>query len=206
MTSATALTTTGGGGGSGWTRRLNPNQVELCKKLRRDQIELETTLVMEGTYSRIHEAQLLVECTMEAGVETGADDDDENPTPTIASSTITTKTTMTKKRVMVKLVTERASKEQSHRMLIESAMLRGLKHKNICAVLGVYLGERIDGQNEEEEQQYRGAMSVFPYFEIGNMKTFLTEIRERKMGSSRHKPDELDEDVMFLFFWKNLSF
>lgn len=51
-TTATAIT-----GGSGWTRRLNPGQVEKCKKFASDQIDL-GSVIMEGTYSRIYEATI----------------------------------------------------------------------------------------------------------------------------------------------------
>lgn len=198
VTAATAVTTIGGIRG-GWTRRLNPNQIELCKKFTRDQIELAENVIMEGTYSRIQEARLLVECATE---DTGDDEAATNEANSSKTTATTAKTLTTTTRVMVKMVTERASKEQSQRMLIESAMLRGLKHKNICAVLGVYLV----GDDENNDDCMARPMSVFPYFETGNMKTFLSDIRERVLNSSsRQKTDQLDEDVIiskiFLFFY-----
>lgn len=196
VTSATAftVTVTNGGGATGWTRRLNPNQVEMCKKLKLNQIEMvggeeeETGVIMSGAYSRIQEARLMIEITN--------DDDDENQydenvsmTAKSVATTATTTTTTTKStsRVMVKICT--GSKDQVQRMLIESAMLRGLKHKNICAVMGICLP--IDEEHP--------AMSVFPYFEMGNLKTFLSEVRVRNLKkSSEQRTSEqhkLDEDV-----------
>lgn len=155
-TAATVMTMAEPGGcaesrsnGASWTRRLNPNQVDLCHKFFHDQLEFVGRVLLEGTYSRVEEARLTM---MTAGDADGDEQQQQQQT------------------VLVKIAGERASKEQAQRMLVESAMLRGLKHKNVSAVLGVCLPDADSGSL---------AMSVFPHCEIGNMKTFLIDFRER---------------------------
>lgn len=175
ITTATAMTTTGaggGGGGSSWMRRLNPNQVDMCKKFARTQIDIAGKVLMEGTYSLIQEARLTLVCDDNAlnsaeydnrTVDTAATTTDEDEKTVDAATTSADSRII---RVMIKTVNERASREQAERMLVESAMLRGVKQKNLNAIMGVCV-----------DHTTNVFMSVFPYYELGNLKTYLIEIR-----------------------------
>lgn len=105
------------------------------------------------------------------------DEDDE-------AATITSKSASSSKvvRVLVKSVNERATREQTERMLIESAMLRGLKHKNINAIMGISICDDV-------------SMSIFPASQLGNLKTFLIEHKPNKRRLSKSNSDESTDQV-----------
>jgi hypothetical protein len=147
--------------------RMGTSQVELCPKLDHAQIQL-GAMIMEGTYSCIYEARLLKPSSSNHidGEETREEEEEVEKSV----------------RVMVKTVNEYASKEQADKMVIEAAMLRGIKHKNVNAIVGVCF-----------DKAEKMPMAVFGYFEMGNLKNYL--VRTRTTHKTNSNSVDLNEQV-----------
>lgn len=123
--------------------------IDLCTKFNSSQIEIESP-ISEGTFSKIFVGKLNVEKVNQDG---------------IASKETS--------RVFIKVLNECASSEQTNMMLKESCAFRGLKHKNLNAILGVCF--RDDGQKP---------LTIFNYCELGNLKHYLSGLRTAKCKNS----------------------
>lgn len=131
------------------------NQVELCVKYKLDQIEL-GLVKMEGTFSKICAGYLKTnnQHQIDSSQYDNCEESSANKQERI--------------RVLIKMVNDYASPEQTELMLKESCAFRGLKHKNVSTVLGLCM----DSNNNP--------MALFNHFEIGNLKMYLLQLKKKR--------------------------
>lgn len=158
------------------TYKTKTNQVDLCARFGREQIQL-NELKLEGTFSRIYEGLLRVDDSSDIN---NSQYDNEPIGGDVAGQTRSV-------RVLVKTVNEYASIEQADLMLAESCMLRGFKHKNINPILAVCLDD------------LKFPMTVFAHCEFGNLKTYFVNLRKRNLNAH----PKADDELVRLYFLKS---
>ena len=162
--------------------RLNGANIDLCMRFERDQIQL-GRVYMQGTFSCIYEAVLNKE--QDATANNSSQDEEDNKSQGESSPKEKQQQQQQQQsvRVLVKMVNEaNASVEQACTMIRESCFLRGLKHKNTSAIVGLCVNEA----------NKRLSMTIFAYCEMGNLKNYL--IAMRRAGSSATLPDAHADD------------
>lgn len=129
--------------------------VDQCVRLERDKIDL-GSLIVEGTFGQIFKGKLTTE-----KVETPIDDDSGPPI---------TKLEVTP--VYIKMPKESATEEQTDTMLKDCVAFRALKHKNLSPIIGICY------------QENHKPFTVFTACELGNLKHYLTELRNTKLKNN----------------------
>ena len=130
------------------------NNIDQCVKFKASQIE-QLAVLMEGTFSKILTGKLNT-----GQADTEASISENGPAEAV--------------NVLIKLVGEQASVEQTDLMLKESCSFRGLKHKNLNSILGVCF------------QVDKKPMTLFPYCELGNLKIYLSSLRLKNTKLNKH--------------------
>lgn len=129
--------------------------VDQCVQLESDRIK-RGSLVIEGTFGQIFKGQLTTE-----KVETPIDDDCATPVTKIEVA-----------QVYIKMLKETASEEQTDVMLKDCVAFRALKHKNLSPIIGICY------------QENQKPFTVFAACELGNLKHYLTELRNTKLKNN----------------------
>ena len=139
------------------------SSVEMCEKFARDLVEIGDAC-MRGTYGRIRQGTLRQPPLPHAD---HLDEATKSAAPERSGEELV--------KVLIKTVNDNATAEQIDLMVRESCAFRGLKHKNLLAVMGLCL---------EDEMR---PMALYAYPEIGNLKSYLVSL---KASSAKAKSSE----------------